>query len=211
MNRSELIEPGPRIDVSLRVRTVDIETARRSIKGFAATDPGSKDRERLLRSAVEQETITPSRDTTHTNATVYALHTYLAKLLSAQSLTALRAAFDPVDRIALGRTWSATDGNTPDQDYFNITDTELNDKAGEIALSDPIAIDRSWTAQEQIGSLELSDETLREWGIISQDGVLRNHGIINPPIERTSSEATLLDLALPIGDASEVVGGELSR
>ena len=143
------------------------------------------DRRRLLASGG----VLATRDTYHRNATCEGLHRALAKLLAGDP-NAPRPAL-----VALGDDWGG--GTTPDADAFTPSDTTLNNKVGEITLSDPAGVGTRWAAQELVGSLELVDETIREWGVILSNGALANHGPVNPAINRSDKENTLLDLAIP--------------
>lgn len=160
-------------------------------------------RQRLLASGA----ITPRRDTAHANATCVSLHRQLARLFAAQTVADYERIANPPRLVVLGDDWGG--GDAPSDSAFSSDDTSLNNRVGEVSLTDPVGVGTQWTAQELIGSLELTDTTLREWGVELADGSLANHGPIEGAIRRSDAENTLLDIAIPFGDVSDVENGRL--
>lgn len=193
-------EPGGGLNFSLRVRTFDTEQLRSAFPRW--DEIPTEYQKQLLDAAHAEGIINAKRDSRHTNATCHALHRYTSKMLAAQTSDQARRSLDPPTAIILGDNWGT--GTSPDPSQFTTTDTGLNNEIGRIQLSDPVGINRDWTAQELIGSLELDTDILREWGVVSESGELWNHGPINPELNRSGEATALLDVSIPIRDASEL-------
>lgn len=143
------------------------------------------------RRIVEAEAPVQEVQETH-NVTCIGLHEYLPSLLNFKN--DYDAVVDHAAEVAFG-----TDAST-----FAVSDRELNNEVGRIALTDPSDRTDTWAVSEFLSSVELNGSTLSELGIYSESGVLWNHAPIPNPISKDSSIAVIADISLPFGDQSEV-------
>lgn len=138
------------------------------------------------------------RASTH-NVTCVGLHRQVAILLNHHN--EYDTVVDPPTEIAFGDDWGG--GTSPDSGVFNTSDTELNNRVGAVELTDPSSTDTTYRVSEQVSSLELNGESIRELGIVTESGKLWNHAPMPTEIEeKTSSEALSISISLPIGDNS---------
>lgn len=167
---------------NVRIETYDISTLRAIEPRF---DDLSKEGRRRLLSYIRPQ----SAQTAH-NVTCNPLHELVAELLN---FNANRENVDDIATLAFGS----------DDSSFSSTDTELNNKVGEIDVVDPSNDGTEFRVDEYVDSLELNGETLRELGLVSESGQLLNHAPFPSAIDKTSSIALLVSVSIPISDASE--------
>lgn len=89
-----------------------------------------------------------------------------------------------------------------DDSSFSSSDTSLNNKVGEVGISDT-SLDLSSeevTYTTFVDSTELNGNTLSEIGIETSDGNLWNHADISPNISKTSSETVVAEIFLTFSD-----------
>lgn len=126
------------------------------------------------------------------NVTCASWHEQLAAL--ANPANDFEAVEDPPSTVALGT----------DDSSFAVSDTALNNRVGEIALTDPSNTGDTWGMSEYLASTELNGYTLREMGIESAGGALYNHAAFPSPIPKDSDLALIIEASVPVGDQSEI-------
>ncbi len=132
------------------------------------------------------------------NVTCTALHQQVAALLNHRN--DYDRVSDPPVEIAFGDDWGG--GTSPDPSVFNTTDTSLNNRVGSISLTDPSNDGSEWRADENVASLELNGETLRELAVVTESGALWNHAPMPTEVSKTADDALILSIAIPISDVS---------
>lgn len=88
-----------------------------------------------------------------------------------------------------------------DDSSFATTDTALNNRIGEISITDPSASGSTYEINEFLSANELNGETIREVGIETADGTLVQHAATPSDISKTSSLALLFNVEITFSDA----------
>jgi hypothetical protein len=200
-------EPGTVCGSSYTLRTFDLSAVREYVPDWHQLE--KTERSQLTRHLLTIGALRPIPKESHsgTNATLGSLHREIARLLSIRSATDFERLGDPPTHVALG-----TGASTPQS-----SQRALDEQVGRIRLTDPGVVGAAFTARETIGSLELtkyngSDKPpLREWGVQCASGRLRNRGVFNQPIERSTDENHQLQIRIPIGDVEQVQNGRIVR
>lgn len=177
------ITSGVSAQSNVHVHVYDVATAI-----DAAADAGMNWRDmskRERRAAVEG--FGTLRETAHTsNATCVALHEDMARAL----VPTERGELPDPDVLAFG------DGTSS----FTSSDTSLNNRVGEIGITDPTNDGTTWLISEYVDSLELNGETLAELGVVSSDGGLWNHSPMPNAIDKTTASALTVNVEIPMSD-----------
>lgn len=137
------------------------------------------------------------RESTH-NVTCIGMHRQTAALLNHHNDH--DTIVDPPTELAFGDDWGG--GTSPDSTMFTSSDTSLNNRVGAVDLTDPSNSDDTYRVDEQVSSLELNGETLRELGIFTEAGKMWNHSPMPTEVNKTSDEALTVSVSIPAGDNS---------
>lgn len=122
------------------------------------------------------------------NITCVGLHSYIPLLLDFRN--EYDRVVDHADLIAFGDDASA----------FAENDETLNNRIGEISLTDPESLGTQWRCSELLGQLELNGENIRELGVVSESGRLWNHAALPTPLEpKTTDDAVVINIAINFG------------
>jgi len=134
-------------------------------------------------------TVAPHRETHTHNVACEGLFGYIAHALTLSQSEGSDLAGP--GRLALGDDASA----------FDSSDTSLNNRVGDIAITDPVAQGPTFRINEFLSSNELNGETIRELGIESSDGTLWNHSATDEAWSKTQNLALLFEVEITISTA----------
>lgn len=185
IQRRRVAERGITLGDNVNVTTYDVSELRARYDGWEAWPRETQ------RRYIEAKASVRASGSTH-NVTCTGWHEQLAALANPQNDFA--AVEDPPSTVAFGN----------DASSFAVSDTALNNKIGEVPLTDPSNRGDVWSMSEQVASTELNDNTLREMGIVSESGTLYNHAALPSPIPKDSDLALIIEATVPFGDQSEI-------
>jgi hypothetical protein len=88
-----------------------------------------------------------------------------------------------------------------DDSSFATSDTSLNNKIGEISITDPSASGATFEVNEFLSSNELNGETIRELGIESESGTLLTHAPTPSALSKDQTKAYLFNVEITMSDS----------
>lgn len=165
--------------------TVTLEiTASSSNDGFG-NEPFGSDFGSKTNSSDPEQVETTTREIT--NTTVHGFHEYCAEAINPD----LDAPAPPAN-IVLG------DGTG----QFSVENDALHNQLGATAIvnSSPTNNGRATILNADIGQNALTGDSIRELGVVAEDGRLLNHAPIDPPIEKTDGMEISIEIRMQIVD-----------
>lgn len=181
-------DPGMGVEDNVRISKYDVRPMR---DRYPRWDSLPKDRRKeLLTGEAEPVAV----DTTHNITTEY-FWSYIARLLNDRN--DYDRVVDPPAHIVFA----------DDPGPFSLGDSEFTagSDLGRVVLTDPRNVANEWRANELVGALELNGKTLESLAIETESGEYWNLTELPDAAEvdqKTSEEALVVEVILPVNDAS---------